>query len=100
MRYPIDDGVKDMISTKYDTDTLNQIKAASGCFEVRQLNDGTVVGLGRLLYITAVYVGLTLFTWSSRFCYDDADLALTEYHKLHTGQDEPSGWIARRPQEP
>lgn len=78
---------------------LDQISKISGCHHVRQLEDGTVVGVGQLLYTTALYVGLTIDTWHHRFCFDDPALALSELQRLRTAQDEPIGWIARRPQQ-
>lgn len=80
--------------------SLDLIKEKSGCLEVRQLEDGTIVGVGLLLFTTAVYVGLSVEGWLHRFCFDDHGLAFSEYRCLRSGQDEPSGWIARRPQQP
>lgn len=77
---------------------LQLIKELGGYLSVRRLEDGTVVGVGTLLYTTAVYVGIDLMGWRHRFCFDDHNLALFEYRQLRAGQDEPSGWIARRPQ--
>lgn len=66
--------------------------------DVRALEDGTIVGVGRLLYTTAIYIDMDELGWRSRFCFDEHELALSEYKKLQSGTDEPSGWIARRPQ--
>lgn len=82
------------------SDLLDRIKDVSGCLQIRQLDDGVVVGIGLLLYTTALYVGLSLDSWQKRYCYDDHRLALAEYQRLRSGEDEPSGWIARRPQLP
>lgn len=81
---------------------LDEIKAMGGgaYLDVRQLDDGTVVGIGRLLYTTAIYLDLALWGWGQRFCFDKPELAMAEYRKLHTGNDEPNGWIARRPLNP
>lgn len=81
---------------------LDDIKAMGGGSyqDVRQLDDGTIVGIGRLLYTTAIYMDLSLWGWGQRFCYDKAELAVAEYRKLQTGNDEPEGWIARRPLDP
>lgn len=80
---------------------IERIKAlGDGSYlDVRALEDGTIVGIGRLLYTTAVYVDMNEWGWSQRFCFDDRELAASEYQKLKTKSDEPSGWIARRPQQ-
>lgn len=77
---------------------LEDIKAqgAGSYLDVRELQDGTVVGVGRLLYTTAVYVDMDIWGWGKRFCFEDRDRAIQEYRKLQTGDDEPTGWIARR----
>jgi hypothetical protein len=63
---------------------------------VRELPDGTIVGIGRLLFTTAIYMDMNRHGWGRRFCFEDRDLAWEEYHKLQTGDDVPQGWIARR----
>lgn len=70
-----------------------------GCghyLDVRELKDGTIIGVGRLLYTTAIFMDMNLSGWGGRFCFEDHELALSEYRKLATGDDEPTGWIARR----
>lgn len=89
-----------LMEKQTDNTLVEAIKASGGFMDVRQLEDGTVVGIGPLLYTTAIYVGMDLIGWNQRFCFDDLELAFSEYRKLRSGQDEPSGWIARRPQLP
>ncbi|CAB5224443.1 hypothetical protein UFOVP393_80 [uncultured Caudovirales phage] len=60
------------------------------------LRDGTIIGLGELMFTRAIYIDLDLNGWGKRFCFEDKDLAFEEYMKLQTGDDEPTGWIARR----
>lgn len=60
------------------------------------LRDGTIIGLGELMFTRAIYIDLDLNGWGKRFCFDNRDLAVQEYMKLQTGDDEPTGWIARR----
>ncbi|ANN80854.1 hypothetical protein [Bordetella flabilis] len=76
-----------------------QIKAMGGntYLDVRQLDDGTIVGLGKLLYTTAVYIDMSLWGWAHRYCFKDRDLAIAEYRKLKNGDETPTGWIAHRP---
>lgn len=63
---------------------------------VRVLEDGTIVATGELLFTRAIYIGLDRWGFEKRFCFEDRQLALSELEKLKTGNDEPSGWIARR----
>lgn len=60
------------------------------------LRDGTIIGLGDLMFTRAIYIDLDLYGWGKRFCFEDKDLAVAEYMKLQTGDDEPTGLVARR----
>lgn len=64
--------------------------------KVRTLEDGTIVGIGELMFTHAVYMDMHLYGWGRRFCFQDKALADTEYQKLQSGDEEPAGWIARR----
>jgi hypothetical protein len=48
------------------------------------------------MFTTAIYIDMDLNGWGKRFCFEDRDLAIAEYGKLKTGDDEPSGFVARR----
>jgi hypothetical protein len=48
------------------------------------------------MFTRAIYIDLDLNGWGKRFCFEDKDRAVEEYAKLQTGDDEPTGWIARR----
>jgi hypothetical protein len=60
------------------------------------LKDGTIIGMGDLMFTRAIYMDMDLNGWGKRFCFEDKDLAVEEYMKLKTGDDEPTGWVARR----
>jgi hypothetical protein len=66
----------------------------------RRLEDGTYVALGRLMYTTALYIGVNATGAERRYCFTTLGNALGEYHDLQRGTDEPMGWIARRPETP
>ena len=67
----------------------------------RQLDDGTYVALGRLAFTLGLFIGVGAITpYKRRYCFNDAVTALAEYGGLKTGDDVPSGWIARRPELP
>lgn len=80
-----------------DDEALRQrIKQLGGYTVVDFLRDGTIIGLGELMFTRAIYIDLDLNGWGKRFCFENRDLAVEEYMKLKTGDDEPTGWIARR----
>lgn len=64
--------------------------------EVHTLEDGTIVGIGELMYTRAIYMDMNPYGWGKRFCFQDKALADSEYQKLQSGDEEPVGWIARR----
>lgn len=64
---------------------------------LRELPDHSVAAIGKLIYTTALYLGLDEVGYRRRYCYDDDARARTEFDKLQTQDDEPQGWIAKRP---
>ena len=64
--------------------------------EVRALEDGTIVGIGELMFTRAIYMDMHAWGWGRRFCFENKTLADSEFAKLASGDDEPEGWIARR----
>ena len=82
-----------------EDETLRQrIQQLGNYLVVDFLRDGTIIGLGDLMFTRASYIDLDLYGWGKRFCFEDRDLAVEEYMKLKTGDDEPTGWVARRGQ--
>jgi hypothetical protein len=67
-----------------------------GYDNLRMLDDGTVVGTLDLLYTRALYIGLNRHGFEKRFCFQDRSMADGEADKLVTGDDEPTGFVARR----
>lgn len=73
------------------------IRMGEGSYrEVRTLDDGTIVGIGDLMFTRAIYMDMHLYGWGRRFCFQDKALADKEYARLSDGDHEPVGWIARR----
>jgi hypothetical protein len=65
----------------------------------RQLDDGTYVGVGRLMFTVAVFIGVGPITpYRRRYCFASLLGAMGAYAELQTGDDEPVGWVARRPE--
>ena len=63
---------------------------------VRVLEDGTIVGTSKLLFTTALYIGLNEWGWERRYCYQDLDALYESLKALRTVDDEPHGYIAKR----
>jgi hypothetical protein len=80
-----------------EDETLRQrIKQLGNYLVVDFLRDGTIIGMGELMFTRAIYMDMDLNGWGKRFCFEDKDRAVEEYTKLKTGDDEPTGYVARR----
>lgn len=65
----------------------------------KRLSDGTYAGLLPLMFTYAICLGVTREqAYQKRFCYEDTPTCLHEYAQLTHFTDEPTGWVARRPQ--
>jgi hypothetical protein len=68
-----------------------------GC--IRELPDGTIAAIQRLMTTWSLVLGLEEGSWEYRFCYRDFSDALADLMKVESVRDVPSGpWIACRPQ--
>lgn len=64
----------------------------------KRLPDGNYAGVQRLLYTYGLCLGVTFESpYEKRFCFDDLSQCLLAFSQLESARDEPSGWIARRP---
>ncbi|OIQ67955.1 hypothetical protein GALL_504630 [mine drainage metagenome] len=68
-----------------------------GYLQPRQLPDGSWAALMPLLYTTGLCLGLRDQTYERRFCFERPDAAVRALNALESKDDEPTGWIARRP---
>lgn len=73
---------------------------ASNYDTVRQLPDGSFAGLSRLMFTTGVYLGLNRWGYGNRYCFESPDKAREVFDALQSEDDEPAGWVARRPERP
>jgi hypothetical protein len=65
----------------------------------RQLDDGTYIAIGRLMFSVALFIDVQPITpYRKRFCFPSLDLAIAAYTDMQTPDDVPTGWIARRPE--
>lgn len=65
---------------------------------VRVLPDGSIAAVHRLTTTTAVFLGMDRCGWERRYCYEDSLQALEVLYALQSEDDEPEGWVARRPE--
>lgn len=64
---------------------------------LRELEDGTIVGTVDLLYTRALVIGLDAYSWDRRYCYADRGLATQACAALTHGDAEPlPGYVALR----
>jgi hypothetical protein len=64
----------------------------------KRLDDGSYAVFMRLAFTHAIALGCDRFSWLRRFCYSDLNLCLGAFEELKTKDDQPEGWIARRPE--
>lgn len=67
--------------------------------EVRALPDGSIAARSRLLFTTAIFLGLNRWGYQKRFCFESSALAARRFGELTSEDDEPAGYIARRPEQ-
>ncbi len=64
----------------------------------KRLEDGSYAGVQRLMFTTAICIGVTPMTaFQRRYCFNDLGQCLHSYSEIKQLGDEPEGWIARRP---
>lgn len=67
---------------------------------VRQLPDGSIAAMSGLMFTTGVYLGVNRWGFERRYCFASADRARAVFDGLQSEEDEPAGWITRRPERP
>lgn len=78
---------------------LDALRQAGDFLAVRELPDGSVAGLQRLMYTTSLVLGVDEFSWRYRFCYRDPLGALADFVAIQGERDVPDGpWVACRPE--
>jgi len=65
--------------------------------QVRELPDGSIAAVVPLLTTTGLILGLTRYGYERRFCFESHELAMQRFNELQSEDDEPAGWVARRP---
>lgn len=75
---------------------IEHLKKDNYYLDIRELEDGTIIGIADLLYTRAIFFDMSLTGFSQRFCFSDKELADREFKKLKNMDSEPEGYIARR----
>ena len=75
------------------TDTLTDVLLAEGYHPVRQLPDGTWIGLRQMMYTTGLFTGLDHYGYRCRYCYETAGQALVDLARWDGTGDPPGLWI-------
>lgn len=87
---PDTDGAQDAFTERMRTEL--------GYLGAKKLEDGTYVGVQRLLYTLAICVGVSeIKPYERRYCYDNAAEALWNYQSMCHRDFEPCGYVATRP---
>lgn len=64
---------------------------------VLRLDDGSIAAICPLMFTTSVILGCNRHGYSQRFCFENRAYAREVFDNLKSEDDEPTGWIARRP---
>lgn len=80
-------GQRERILIQTENQLLSRIREEGSYTDVRALEDGTIIGIGNLLFTKAIYIDLSDTGWGQRFCFKDAELAWDEYMKLRCGDE-------------
>lgn len=63
---------------------------------LRELHDGTIIGVQPQMFTTGLFVGLDWFTYSHRFCYEHTEDAVQAAKTWNGGEYPPGPWIKRK----
>lgn len=81
----------------HSIELLAELKRHWAFTHIKQLADGTIIGLGELMFTRAIYFDVELNGYDRRYCYKDINLAVDQFHAIESGETRPVGWIATRP---
>lgn len=86
-----------MISSGASVDELLSYLATEGYFNLRVLDDGTIIGNLDLLYTRSLVIDLDRVGWGKRYCYENRAQAVSACKAMSSGDDEPlAGYVASR----
>ena len=103
MKQPPFQDLGEILSPQAQQDEFTQalLKPYFGFSGAKLLADGTYVGIKHMITTVAIFIGIEPVTpFKRRYCYKEMIDCIEAYQQLQTGNDEPTGWIARRPETP
>lgn len=95
------DHIKTALCPPDRQDDMTATLLGSGFVGAKKLDDGSYAVVQRLYATAAIGLGVDcLGTIKNRYCFEDLHACLSAWEELKTRNDEPEGWIARRPERP
>jgi hypothetical protein len=83
--------------SKIDPQLLKLLSDEGYYFFLRQLADGTIIGLAPMLFTTGLFVGLDARGYARRYCYAEAQDAFIAAMAWDGRDDPPGPWIKEKP---
>lgn len=74
---------------------ITRLKEEGYYLEIRELEDGSIAGLGELFDTRAIYTNMNNGGYESRYCFSDREKANEEFWKLKDMNSEPAGYTAK-----
>lgn len=72
---------------------------AEGYVRCIVLPTGEVAGLQQMLFTTGLFIGLTEYSWRTRFCYEHRNEAQKALDAWDGKGDPPGPWIKEKPSD-
>lgn len=79
-------------------DELEYLKDTWKLIAIRELPDGSVAGVQRLMTTFSLMLGIEAEYWTYRYCYEHVTHALLALRTVTGEKDVPNGWVACRPE--
>lgn len=95
------DHIKNVLCPPDRQDDITATLLEGGYVGAKKLEDGSYAVVQRLFSTAAIGLGVDCFGMiNNRYCFKDLQDCLSAWEELKTRNDEPEGWIARRPERP
>lgn len=78
------------------SDELIEFLETQGYSHVRRLENGVCIGIGELIFTSAVYYGLSYYGWKKRWCFSTLSEAIESISEWDGEGDPPGCWVAKR----
>jgi hypothetical protein len=85
------------MDTEWGPETWSMLQSL-GYSHYKQLSDGRIAALQRLLYTTAIIVGITSECYETRYCYEYFEEAEEAINRWSGEGDPPLNWVVQKPE--